>query len=95
MDFKGYMIEGTWDGSTLTVQGTNKASHVALVGKGEDRSAVVIPRQAIASAKYKSAGMMTNGNLDIRTHDGVRYQLHFLKKHTPAFEQIASDLGLL
>ena len=120
MEFKGYMIEGDWTGNTLTVRGTNKASHYALVGPDmehakrvhaeagqagvrdtlaqmsgllPDGSAVAIQYADIASVDFKDAGLLTNGCLDVRTHDGRRYQLHFLRKHREAFRRLASELA--
>lgn len=90
--YEGYMIEADFDGTTLRVRGKNKAARVALAGENHDQD-VVLSREQIASAEIKDAGMMTNGNLRVRSVDGKTYQLHFRKKQADGMKQLAAALG--
>ena len=89
----GYMIEVECDPEILRVHGKNKAARMALRGPAHDDGDVVIPRSAIASASYKGANMMVNGNLTVTTNDGTKYQMHFRKKQMAEFATLAKDLG--
>lgn len=40
----------------------------------------------------RKANMAVNGNLVLRTPDGVKYQLHFRRKHNADFEELAEAL---
>ncbi len=85
------MTEVAWDGQTLRVHGKNKPARVAL--SGEDHGAdVVVTREEIASVDLKDAGMMSNGNLRVRTTSGKTYQLHFRKKQADGFHALAAEL---
>lgn len=90
--YQGYMVEADFDGSTLRMRGSNKAARVALAGEDHEHD-VVLTREQVASADLKDAGMMTNGNLRIRSADGKTYQLHFRKKQADGMKALAAALG--
>lgn len=105
----GYMIDVQCDEQTLHVHAKNKAARGALTGweativmndDGKPRvkmtagtDTIEIPRAMIASATFKGASMMVNGNLVVTTTDGDKFQLHFRKKQQADFEALASELG--
>lgn len=90
MTISGYMIEVDFDGQTLRVRGKNKASRVALAGEDHD-SDVVLSREQIERVELKPASMLVNGNLRV-TGAGKTYKLHFRKKQSTDFEQLAQAL---
>jgi hypothetical protein len=93
MKVDGYGSTAEFDGHTLTLTATNRASRVTLHGldsKGTDRA--VIPVESITSVRLKDAGGWTNGNLIIRTNEGRKYQTHFRKKQGEGFAELAAAL---
>jgi hypothetical protein len=89
---KGYGCEAEWDGTVLRARGTNKAAHKALAGDLSHEGDVLVRRADIVRTSYKPPSRITNGRVNIRTGDGRRYQLHFLKKHN-GFDELARQLG--
>lgn len=105
----GYMIEVECDDVALRVHAKTKAARGALTGWNSTvvttddgryhvqtragETDIAVPRSAIASATFKGANMMVNGNLVVTTTEGQRYQLHFRKKQQAGFEALARDLG--
>lgn len=79
MKFTGYLIEGTYDGQTLTVVPKNKASRVALMGhpKAPD---LAISREHIANVTEKKPSALVNGNVTVWAQNGQKFILHFRKK---------------
>jgi hypothetical protein len=90
----GYMIDVQWDGQTLRVKGKNKAARIALAGENHEQD-IVVSRDEIASVKFRDANTLANGNLDVRTEAGQRYQLHFRKKQRDDFRALAQELGAI
>lgn len=90
----GYGIVAEFDGTTLTVEGNNKAARMALAGKDHGEGPVTISVDQIGEVTWKAAGRLTNGNLTIIETAGKRYQLHFLRKHTEGMEALAQALGV-
>ena len=91
----GYMIDVQWDGTTLRVHPKNKAAAIALSGEDHKAGDVVLTREQIATATYKPASRLVNGNLDVTSTSGKRHQLHFRRKHADGFDALARDLGAL
>lgn len=107
----GYMIDVQYDTETLRVHAKNKAARFALTGAetkivtSDDNTTslqtrlgdndIEIPRSTIATATFKGASMMTNGNLVVVTTEGTKYQLHFRKKQQAGFETLAKELGAI
>lgn len=89
---RGYMVEVEFDGQTLRARGTNKAARVALAGEDHEQD-VVLPRDQIQQVNLKPASMLVNGNLRVTSTAGKTYQLHFRKKQTADFEQLAQALN--
>lgn len=90
---QGYGVTASYDGQALTMEGTNKAARMALAGQHHAAGPVVVDREAISEVTWKPAGRLTNGNLQVFTQDGGRYQLHFLRKHTDDMAALARQLG--
>lgn len=104
MEISGYMIEVELTDDALRVQGTNKASHMALVKaeeladrvvhKSEDwKQPVVIPRSEIAAVELKAANALVNGKVTVTTVDGRKVQLHFRRKSNGDFAALAAALA--
>lgn len=93
MHLRGYMIEVTLDGETLTVEGTNKPARIALRGIDHDAGPVVLNREQIASVEHKKASALVNGKVTVKTATGEKYDLHFRKKSNDEFEQLAAALS--
>ncbi|WP_408895923.1 hypothetical protein ACJ5H2_13490 [Nocardioides sp. R1-1] len=89
----GYGITATYDGHTLTVEGKNKATRIALAGENHGDGPVTVTRDQITNVTWKPAGRLTNGNLSVHTAAGQRYQLHFLRKHQDGMQDLARQLG--
>lgn len=89
---RGYHSEATLDGDMLTIRSTTKVGRVALFGP-DPREELTIPVDQIASAHHREppkwALMGVNGQLDLRTHDGTRYQLHYRAKKNADFGPLA------
>lgn len=96
MEITGYGCHVTWDGQTLRAKGTNKATHIALMG--DDAGAygeLVLPAGSFRVEKFKTANIAINGNLVLVANDtGRKYQLHFRRKHNEDFEALAEALGV-
>lgn len=82
-----------FDGETLTAHGKNKAARFALAGQDHAED-VRIGVAEIATAHFKKASALVNGNLTIETTEGRKYQLHFRKKQQADFEELARALGV-
>lgn len=93
MHLRGYMIEVTLDDDALTVEGTNKASRIALRGQHHGDGPVVVPRADIASVEHKGANPMVNGKVTVNTHAGEKYQLHFRRKSRDEFAGLFAQLN--
>jgi len=93
MELSGYMIKVWWDGQTLTAQGTTKPARVALLGSEHGDGDLVLPRERIAQARHKPAGVMTNGRITLRTSEGRKHILHFRRKAQAEFAELARALG--
>lgn len=93
MELQGYMLKVQWDGQTLRARGTTKASRMALMGREHDDGDLVLTREQITEARYKKAGLMTNGRLVLRDWSGRKYQLHFRRKQRDGFDALARELG--
>jgi hypothetical protein len=92
MDLRGYMLNITWDGHTLTAEGTTKASQVALRGADHAAGPLVLERDQITGVDVKPANALVNGKLTLHTVDGGRYQLHYRRKQADGFTQLANEL---
>lgn len=86
------MVNVTYDGETLTAEGTTRASRIALAGSEHAAGPVVIPSTSMASVTFKDANPITNGAITIRTTDGRKVVLHFRRKQRLAFRELASAL---
>ena len=95
------MVEAEWDGQTLRMRGSNKASHYALAGFTSDPESgmpvrhegdVVVERADIASVDIKDASRLTNGCLTITTRAGRTFQMHFRRKQAGDFVALAQAL---
>jgi hypothetical protein len=93
MELSGYMIKVWWDGHVLRAQGTTKPARVALLGAEHADGELVLPRERIAEVSHKPAGVMTNGRITLRTVEGRRHVLHFRKKSSHEFAELARALG--
>lgn len=105
----GYMISVEYDEQNVRIHPKNSAARFAMTGakstlKVTDAGKyrvdtklgdldVTLPRADIASATFKGANMLTNGNLTLTAADGARYQLHFRRKQQAGFETLATALG--
>lgn len=90
--YRGYMVEADFDGTTLTMQGTNKAGRVALAGEDHGAGPVRLSREQITGVALKDASMLVNGNL--RVSAGAKtYQLHFRKKQAADFQALHAALS--
>ena len=93
-EIEGYGITVIYDHQTLRVRGTNGLARLALAGAEHGQGDVVIPRDAIVSAKLQGANPLVNGNLVITTSEGRTYQLHFRRKQQTDFERLTHELGI-
>lgn len=93
MDVQGYMVRVSYDGQTLTAEGTNKASQVALAGQDHAAGRVVLTRAEIERVEFKGASALTNGRLTVHSTEGRKYVLHFRRKQTDGFSELAQALG--
>lgn len=93
MDVDGYMVRVSFDGTTLTAEGTNKMGRVALAGEDHDAGPVQIPVSEIQRVEFKQASAMVNGKITVHTAAGRKYQLHFRKKQRDGFTALAQQLG--
>lgn len=91
---EGYGVRVDFDGETLRARGTNKVTHVALLGPDKDQPEAVVPRSEIRDVRFKDATRITNGNLIVETTGGKKYQLHFRRKQADDFRQLADALGV-
>ena len=95
----GYGITVTYDETTLTVEGNNKAARMALADprsipdKATLDAPVVIPRDQIADVKWKPGNMLANGRLTVTTTTGRVVKLHFRGKQQAAAADLAGALG--
>lgn len=92
MNFTGYLIEGTYDGKTLTVTPKNRTSRIALMGdaKAPDLS---LSRQFIANITHREPNAMVNGHVTLWAADGRKFVLHFRKKQKDDMQQLVEALG--
>lgn len=92
MNFTGYLIEGTYDGTTLTVVPKNKASRVALLGdpKAPD---LVLERQYIGNISSKEPNALVNGHVTLLATSGQKFVLHFRKKQKDDLIALVDALG--
>lgn len=93
MDMNGYMVRVSYVGDVLTAEGTNKASQVALAGQDHAAGPVVVPRSDIARVEYRPASVLANGRVTVHTVQGRKHVLHFRRKDSEAFTQLAQVLG--
>jgi hypothetical protein len=84
---EGYGINVHCDGLSVRVQPTNFLARAAL-GTND----LIVPISDIASLLFKGAGRLTNGHLELRTHQGQRHQLHFRREQQPEFEALHTQL---
>lgn len=89
----GYMTEVNFDGATLTVRGKTKAARVALNGIDHEQD-VRVATSEITKLKWRDANRLINGQLDVTTTEGKRYQLHFRRKQRDDFRALAQQLGV-
>ncbi|GAA4217729.1 hypothetical protein [Actinocatenispora rupis] len=92
MEFDGYMIHGSWDGSTLRIRGTNRAAHLALAGHGRTEE-VAVQTSQITGLKLRDARRLINGELVITTLTGQKYKLHFRRKQAETFRRLEAALA--
>jgi hypothetical protein len=95
---KGYGIEATLTPHELRARGTNKATHLALVGPEsphEEDGHLVLPLDQIASVQHtrpKMAGFV-NGHVVVRTVDGRKYEMHYRAKKQAGFADLGDALA--
>lgn len=53
---------------------------------------LVLARGEFTVDRFRKANMAVNGNLILRTNNGVKYQLHFRRKHNAGFEALHAAL---
>lgn len=94
MDIDGYMVRVSFDGTTLTAEGKNKAAQIALRGQERNEGPVVVPVDQIERVEFKPANPMVNGRVTVHTTDGRKYLLHFRRKDREAFGELARALGV-
>jgi hypothetical protein len=90
---QGYGVEATLTDEALRLRATTKMGRTALFGP-DPRDVVDVPLEQIASATHKPpkiAGFI-NGLLDVRTTDGIRYQVHYRVKKNRDFGALADDV---
>lgn len=92
MELSGYMQKVELTEDRLTVEGTNKATRVALRGKDHAAGPVVVLRNEVAAVDHKSANPLTNGRVTVKTKGGESYTLHFRRKANAEFAQLADTL---
>lgn len=92
---RGHLVEVTWDGTTLTANGTTKASQVVLRGEQRNEGPAVLTRDQITEVTFKDASALVNGRLPGRAPapDGARYILHFRRKLAEPFRAFAAEVG--
>lgn len=87
---QAYGVEATLTDEALRLRATTKMGRTALFGP-DPREVVEVPLEEIAAATHKAprvAGFV-NGLLDVRTTDGVRYQVHYRVKKNRDFGSLA------
>jgi hypothetical protein len=89
---RGYMIDVTWDGQTLTVLPSNLAARVALLGQDHREGALALAADEIESTELKPANALVNGRITVRTKDGRTYLLHFRRKSNTEFARLYKAL---
>lgn len=83
----GYGITVDFDGARVEARPTNAVARGVL---GADNLA--IPVAQIRSLSMKSAGLISNGYLELRTNDGRRLQLPFNRKQQGGFDTLRAKL---
>lgn len=53
---------------------------------------LVLDRDAFTVETFKQANVLVNGNLTLRTSDGIKHQMHFRRKQNADFEELANAL---
>jgi hypothetical protein len=91
MDVEGYMVQVSWDGSTLRAHATKKMAAVALMAE-HYKEDLTLTREHIASAEWKGASAMVNGAITLTTEGGRKHVLHFRKKQQDGMRQLYDAL---
>lgn len=94
MELTGYMCQVSFDGQTMTARGTNRASHAALVGPGNDGD-LVLPVDQATGVELRDATRLVNGRLTVTDSSGTRHVLHFRRKGSEGFRELAAQLSNL
>jgi hypothetical protein len=95
MKATGYMVEAELHDGVLTLRGTTGPGRVALLGEEHKEGEVSFPAFHVASVELREPKLMglVNGNLIVRTEDGVRFQLHFRKQDAEGMRALAAALS--
>jgi hypothetical protein len=92
----GYGVTATLTPTELRARGTNKATHLALVGPESphlENGTLVLPVDLIARVQHArpKMGGLVNGHVVIHLHDGRQYEMHYRAKHNE-FQDLAESL---
>ena len=92
MRVTGILAEVDFDGTTLTINGKNRAARLQLTG--ESRGVALIPRDQIRHVSFNEASRMVNGKLIVQTVEGRRYEVAFRRGSNEEFRALAEQLGV-